>query len=268
MVSSWVLDSFPPANWQTQGYPYPYEFGTVFAPQVDCSITRLRWYRPTTNAGDKPDYLRVWDVATQTVLVSASAVPDDGAVGYQIATLDDPPQVAPGQLLIASIGGASLQDMAYSYLPVFSPTAAFPASLSLTPCVRAIGVAGGFPNNKYDGYILSPDAELSGFLPTASWTLVDTTSYTNDLKWPVPADKYRLNVTTVVQWRQANTVQGEDIRRVIGAWWPIADGFKGQRLLIDAPKSELAQPNGRRMDGLLLDTGAGSAGTVEAYVLS
>lgn len=268
MVSAWVLDNVPSGDWADQYYGYPYAFGNTFAPVVDCSVTRLRWRRVSTQINSTPDHLRLWDVATQEILAEVSPVPDDGAVGWQVGTIDTPPNVSAGQLLRASIDGALLWSMGYIAVASLYPPPPFPAGWCNPVGARATTNSPGYPDQLYDSQILPVDAELSGFLPTASWTLVDTTSYTDSLKWTVPADKYRLNVTTVVQWASAKVVQSEDTRRVVGAWWPFADGYKGQRLLIDAPKSELAQPNGRRMDGLLLDTGVGSAGTVEAYVLS
>lgn len=268
MATAWVLDNIPSADWSDQYYGYPYAFGTAFAPAVECSVTRLRWRRVSTQINSTPAHLRLWDVATETIIGEVTPVPDSGAVGWQVGSIAVPPTVSAGQLLKASIDGSLLWSQAYIYVSGLYPPPPFPAGWCFPPGTRATTNTPGYPNQAYDGYLLGVDAELSGFLPTASWSLVDTTSYTNSLKWNVPADKYRLHVATVVQWSTAATIQGEEVKRVIGAWFPFADGYKGQRMLIDAPKSELAQPNGRRMDGILLDTGTGSAGTVEAYVLT
>src|SRR5678816_285784 len=99
MAATWALEKIPPGDWNTLNQGDDYEVSSALACQVDGSITRLRWRRMTTNAGDKPDALRVWDVETESVLHTASAVPDDLTVGWQIYTLDDPVAVEAGQIV-------------------------------------------------------------------------------------------------------------------------------------------------------------------------
>jgi hypothetical protein len=268
MAATWALEKVPTSAWDFLLWSNSWEVGTAAACQVDGSVTRMRWYRRTTNVGDVPVAMHLWDVETEAVLHTVDPIPDNGTVGWQVYTVDPPVNVSAGQVVIAAYEVAYGKTLAYSPVGLLWAPPSFPAGLATPIYWSTAAPSPGFPDTSSNDYVAGIDLEFSGFLPSGSWEKVAETTYDGTLKWVQPADKYRLNVTTIVQWKQAQTVEGEDIRRVIGAWWPYVDGFKGQRFLIDAPKSELAQPNGRRMDGLLLDTGSGSAGTVEAWILS
>lgn len=268
MASAWALGKVPPGDWLPLSDGNPYERGTTVASPVDGTITKLRWRRMNTDAGDAPVVLRVWDVETETVLYTAPSVPDDGTVGWQEHPLTTPLSIDANQLVIISAQLPAGNTNGYLSLSTQYPPPDFPAGLATPPYRRTTAPSFGFPDLVDQGYLMAIDAEISGFLPTGSWESVGSTDYTETLKWGTPADRYRLTVTTIGEWKTAKVVEGLDVRRIVGFWTPLDGDYTGQRFAIDSPKTDLAQPNGKRMSGLLLDTGLGSAGTVEAFVFT
>jgi hypothetical protein len=103
MATAWGLGKIPPGDWSSLSDGNPYERCSAFACQVDGQITRIRWRRMTTNAGDKPNALQVWDEATETLLYVASSVPDNLAVGWQVHETEVSVSVAAGQVVLVSV---------------------------------------------------------------------------------------------------------------------------------------------------------------------
>lgn len=59
-----------------------FEIGTCFHVDTAAALTQLRWYRVSAGS-PAPSALRLWDTTTQTVVYTATSVPDNGSVGWQ-----------------------------------------------------------------------------------------------------------------------------------------------------------------------------------------
>jgi len=125
----------------------------------------------------------------------------------------------------------------------------------------------GFPNTTNSAYIYGPDVRMRSQQPPISTTSQGSVAFDTSAKYMVPANIYRLTLTTAPAWASAQIVQGMDVRRIIGGWWPIIGGVLGERKLIDALISNLALPALTLMDGVLIDTAPGTLGTLEALTV-
>lgn len=105
----------------------------------------------------------------------------------------------------------------------------------------------------------------SGAVPATGWTLVASTSFTDDLAWAQPADIYVVTFSDIGANDTTTLVSGVDVVYRLGWWLPI-NGTEpvGQRRFIDTPIVELSD-GGARMPGFLLHCPRGGAGTVDAW---
>lgn len=62
--------------------------GFSFTPLTAFHVTALRWYRLTDQLGERPTQLALWNLTTESVVVSTEVVHDDQAPGWQRAELD------------------------------------------------------------------------------------------------------------------------------------------------------------------------------------
>jgi len=101
-------------------------------------------------------------------------------------------------------------------------------------------------------------------LPGAGWSLIDTTNFDTDLAWDQPADLYVVDFTDLGSNIVHTVVAGVDVSYRL-AWWSPLDSSQAQgRRFVDFPTCQLSD-GGRRMPGLLLRSGAGGSGTVQAW---
>jgi hypothetical protein len=96
--------------------------------------------------------------------------------------------------------------------------------------------------------------------------MVDSTTFDTNLAWDVPADLYVVTFTDLGSNRINTVVAGVDISYRLAWWCPLAGAFGQERRFIDTPQYH-CYDGGRRMPGLLLHSGAGGAGTVQAWTL-
>jgi hypothetical protein len=89
--------------------------------------------------------------------------------------------------------------------------------------------------------------------------------YVETLAWAQPADAYFLSCTTLPAVRTTEDTAGVDTRHRLGWFAPLNGTFSGERRYIDFPYCMLYDHSHQRMPGLLLNTGKGSAGTVQAF---
>src|SRR3990172_2252788 len=84
----WLLDNYG-GSW-ANGTGGAFERGMRFTvTQANYVITQLRWYRAVVSPNPAPTALRIWDTTTSQVVVNV-AVPDNGALGWQVAQVDPP----------------------------------------------------------------------------------------------------------------------------------------------------------------------------------
>jgi hypothetical protein len=114
MAATWALEKVPTSAWDFLLWSNSWEVGTAMACQVDGTVTRMRWYRRTTNVGDAPVAMHLWDAETEAILHTVDPIPDDGAVGWQIHTIDDPVAVGAGQIIIPAYEVAYGKTLAYT----------------------------------------------------------------------------------------------------------------------------------------------------------
>lgn len=267
MVTAWLFDNTPTGLWTQNIFAsVDREYGNRFSPLANGRVTAMRWRRPATVAVQKPTILRLWDVATATVLATAPSIPDNGAVGWQQVALTTPVNVTAAQVLCASFAWQTNRQYTSGGLGIV-PAASYPAGFQLPAGWATATSTIGHPNNAITAEVFGVDALVQTQAPPASWTSVATTSYSDSLKWAQPANRYRINITTPVQWQTAKIVEGVDVRRVVGFWQPFLDGYLLERKPIDALQIDLMLPDRSLMDGLLLDTFPGSEGTAEAFTL-
>lgn len=267
MVAAYVFGNFPAGNWISDIFAgSDQEWGTRFSPDATGVVDRLRWYRANGTPAQKPTILRLWDVATATVLHTATAVPDNGLLAWQEYTLATPVAVTAGAEYCVSFAWETNRAKTAYGLGSSNPPG-YPVSQWIPVGCSTVAGTIGFPSTRQPGSVFGVDARVRAQAPPATYTSAGTTSYSDSLKWAVAANRYRLQITTPVQWASAQVVQGEDVRRVVGFWQPyLADGL-GPRFPIDALNVTLQLPDRSLMQGLLLDTFPGSAGLVEAFTL-
>lgn len=267
MPASYVWGNFPSGQWVSDIFAgSDQEWGTSFSPDANGVVDRLRWFRANGTGVQKPTALRLWDVSTATVLYTATSVPDNGLLAWQEHVIASPVAVTAGAEYCVSFAWQTNRAKT-AYGLGSSPPPSYPAS-QWVPAGRSTTAGSiGFPATRQPGSVFGVDARIRSEAPPATYTTADTTTYNGSLKWAVPANRYRLTITTPVQWQTAQIVQGEDVRRVVGFWQPyLADGL-GPRFPIDALNVTLQLPDRSLMQGLLLDTFPGSAGNVEAFTL-
>ena len=267
MVSAWLFDNTPTSLWTQNVFAsQDREYGNNVTPLAAGRVAALRWYRVTAGTTQKPTILRIWDIATASVIATAGSIPDNNATGWQVHTLATPPAITQGQRLRVSFAWQTNRQYTSGGLGSV-PSPSYPAALSLFEGWNTNAAAIGFPTNVVSGEVFGCDALIQAQAPPAMYTSAGATTYNDSLKWAVAANRYRLTITTPVQWASAQLVQGEDVRRVVGFWQPyLADGL-GPRYPIDALNVTLQMPDRSLMQGLLLDTFPGSAGTVEAFTV-
>lgn len=109
---------------------------------------------------------------------------------------------------------------------------------------------------------LKRDALVS--FPGTPWVHTDTTTFDTDLAWPVEADLYVVTFSDLGSNRVNTVAAGVDVSYRLAWWTPLVGAFTHQRRFIDTPSAHLWY-DGTRMPGLLLRSGAGGTGTVEAW---
>lgn len=57
--------------------------GVTWKATSQVKVTALRWLRASTGTSRAPGYVRVWDTTTSAIVLTASSVTDNGAVGWQ-----------------------------------------------------------------------------------------------------------------------------------------------------------------------------------------
>lgn len=267
MVAAWLFGNVPTGNWISDIFAgSDQEWGTRFTPLANGVVNGLRWFRANGAGAQKPTILRLWDVATATVLHTATAIPDNGSLVWQEYSLATPVAVNAGQEYCVSFAWQTNRAKTAYGLGSSRP-GDYPSALWIPAGCSSTAGAVGFPATRQPGSIFGVDARIRTQAPAQTWTSVATTSYSDSLKWVQPANRYRVNITTVVQWQTAQVVQGVDVRRVVGFWQPFLNGYLLERKPIDALQVDLMLPDRSLMDGLLLDTFPGSAGTAEAFTL-
>jgi hypothetical protein len=267
MVAAWLFGNFPTGNWISDIFAgSDQEWGTRFTPEASGVVNGLRWFRANGTGAQKPTILRLWDVATATVLHTASAIPDNGAIAWQEYAIPAPIAVTAGSEYCVSFAWQTNRAKTSYGLGSGRP-GDYPAKLWIPAGCSTTAGSIGFPATRQPGSVFGVDARIRTTAPAQTWTSAGSTAYNDTLKLTTPANRYRLNLTTVVQWQTAKVVEGVDIRRVVGFWQPFLDGYLLERKPIDALQFDMMLPDRGLMDGLLLDTFPGSAGTVEAFVL-
>lgn len=266
MTSAWILGNFD----ASQFYPYTLdtadqENGTPFTIQDDGLLTGLRWCRTTTDVDQLPAHLRVWDVESTDLVYEADPVPDDGTIGWQVHAVTGTVSLTKGHPYVATAGYVT-----HRIRPMYDlgrvPPPDYPGGLWVP--IHRYTPATVLGNPIYDGYnnATGIDAQVTVEASPGSYLVVDEIDYAETLKWTVAADKYRLVMSTITQWQTAKTVEGLDVRRIVGFWQPIYAGSLGKRFQVDSPTFDMIPPDNTRMDGLLLDTSPGSAGHVQALL--
>jgi hypothetical protein len=107
----------------------------------------------------------------------------------------------------------------------------------------------------------------SGFgLPDAleGWTLVDETDWSEELAWPVPADRYILTFTETPPRTPGTSVAGVQWHPRLAWWCELNTGLATERHYIDFADTILQSPTGR-MFGVLLNGGVNTAGHIQAW---
>lgn len=107
----------------------------------------------------------------------------------------------------------------------------------------------------------------SGFgLPDslAGWTLVDETDFTEEIAWPVAADRYVVTFTATPPRTPGTPVAGVDWHPRLAWWCELNTGLATERHYLDFAGAILQSPTGR-MFGLLLNGGKDTAGHIQAW---
>lgn len=107
----------------------------------------------------------------------------------------------------------------------------------------------------------------SGFgLPDslAGWTLVDETDFTEEIAWPVAADRYVVTFTETPPRTPGTPVAGVDWHPRLAWWCELNTGLATERHYLDFAGAILQSPTGR-MFGLLLNGGKNTAGHIQAW---
>lgn len=118
--------------------------GNAYFPQVDVTITAIRWYRLDTTAGHAPTKLSLWDRTTGSLIYDAASIPDNGAVGWQSHTLSSPVIVNAGRAFIVSWHQAANNAFAQVNLSTF-PGSWYPLSPQTGTLVWTIGATNALP---------------------------------------------------------------------------------------------------------------------------
>lgn len=266
MPSAWVLGNIDAGSFVLNtDLPQDYEIGTVFGVVAPARLTGIRWWRASTDPDYKPTHLRVLDLYGFTILHEEDPIPDDGAIGWQVAAIEGGPLLAIHNMYCVSAAWQTHRGEALYVLGDATPSD-FPAAIWSPARSYTDGGSIGFPSHRDQNYLTGADAQVTTEDLAGSYAVAAETDYTETLKWSQPADKYRLVMSIITEWRTAVTVQGKDVRRIVGFWQPMYGDSLGKRFQIDSPTFEMIPPDGLRMDGLLLDSGKGSAGHVQALV--
>lgn len=101
--------------------------------------------------------------------------------------------------------------------------------------------------------------------PSSPWVNTASIAFDTDLAWSEPADLYVVTFADLGSNRVNTVVAGVDVSYRLAWWCPLIGAFAQQRRFIDTPSAHLWE-NGIRMPGLLLRSGAGGSGTVDAWV--
>lgn len=267
MSTAWLLENFAANQFGANIFEgSDREVANHFQVQTDARAVQWRWYRPGTTPANKPDLARIWDRSTGTVVWSTSSIPDNGGIGWQAAAIPEVPVLLAGRWYLVATQWNT--ERAYAQFTTgIVPPAPFPGAFGNPTAMYSNSPPGAIPANWQNDGIYGVDVRVRSQQRPLSWTLQASTPFTETLKWVQSANRYRVTLTTIGEWASARLVAGEDTRRILGGWWAISDGYKSQRYYLDAPQADLTLPSLPLMDGLLLDTGPGSAGTVDAYTV-
>jgi hypothetical protein len=267
MVSAWVLGNVDAGSFVLNtALPQDYEIGTVFGVVAPARLTGIRWWRASTDPDYKPTHLRVLDLYGFTIVHEQDPIPDDGEIGWQVAAIDGGPLLAIHNMYTVSAAWETNRAEALYALGDATPSD-FPAAIWSPARSYTDGGVIGFPSHRDNANLTGADAQVTSEDASPGYEVVAETDYSETLKWAQPADKYRLTMTIITSWNYAVLVEATDVRRIAGFWQPMYADSLGKRYQIDSPTFDMIPPDGKRMDGLLLDTSLGSAGHVQALLL-
>lgn len=179
-------------------------FGTPFFSAVDAPFAAYRWYRSIVTAGAKPAALKLYSVADSTLRHTAASVPDNGSLGWQVATVPDGDFLClAGVVYVVTMdfpAGGHFGQLATQSAP--SPDQPLNFSLTQTRRFTTPGAAFGFPGSGDAGAVMGIDAfltapgEQAGLSATdlqnglASWLIAtgDNTHQEDGLPWLIRAE--------------------------------------------------------------------------------
>lgn len=267
MVATYALHQIPDADWIAVYDGSDQEYGNALNCTVDGHITGIRFYRIDTSASARPNNLVIREYGGSTPLLYTNVFPDDYEVGWQEYELPSPIVAPAGVRFIASAEIVGRENFSTVLLGTQYPSPLYPAGLAVAPSRLNSPPEWGATNTIDLTQIFGIDLRFEANRPTATWVSLGTQEYEETLLWEQPADRYRLTMSSYPEWRYAVVVEGVDVRRIKGFWSPYDGGYVQGHHTIDGPNADLLLPGPTRMAGLLLDTGSGSAGTVEAFEL-
>ena len=267
MSLSWLLQNFNEAGFAPNIFEgSDREVGNAFVPETNGRVTALRWYRASTTPAQKPTILRVWDTTTGTALYTAGSIPDSAGVGWKSMVVTEVPAVVARRKYVVSMAWqTNRQHPLYGLGDMAPPN--FPLHGWRPIAYQTAGGSIGLPTQAQTGSLYGVDVQVRSQQPPLSWTSQGSTAFDTDIKYEVPANRYRLLLTSYPQWATANVVQGVDVRRIIGGWWPIVGGNVGERRPIDAIDFNMVLPGLTMMDGVLVQCYPGTIGSLEAFTV-
>lgn len=267
MPAAWLFENFNGALFGANIFEgSDREMGNSFEPLTDTRATGIRWWRPANTAAQKPTLLRVWDTVTGTVLWSTSAIPDNGAVGWQAAAIPElPVLLANRRYVVSHAWQTNRQHPTYGVGQV--RPAPFPGAFGSPIGYQSIAGSIGYPSGGNTGQIYGIDLRLSSQNRPLQWTSIGTVAFDTELIWNTPANRYVLTLTTVPQWSTRTELGGVDLARVAGFWQPILQGSYGQNGRVDNTVSTFHLPGWQLMDGILIKLYPGTLGTLEGFLV-
>lgn len=204
-----------------------FEWASRFYSDEDSYVKNMRWYRGSVGT-PAPSAMRLWDSVTQSVVVTAPVIPDNGAVGWQAYSFPiSPYTLIAGRVYVVSI--STPFNFAYTYQATSSPIVP-DAPLHFDSNARAFKTnAYTYPNVTDNAYYMLVDIGVE----TAPITVVPgepTTNSTLDQRLQAWLDKDSTDYpdsTPIL----THTLAGENqtrldtlISKVDAGGWPVAIG--------------------------------------------